>query len=276
MSGDRSADSTEARVGSSWRSWSESTKAFAFVCAWFLPALALRGLHDLLPSSFSRDYVALGGLLIAAMVMLLLRVGGRVVVGRDGLEHHWLSKRVTYPWREVRELRERPDAGGGGPMLELVMEAGGIARIPLVDDGETASRLVALARERLEACRARVPSEPLPVLDRGGRDARAWVRHLRAVAGGSASHAREGYVATEALLRVAEDPDQPSLARASAVVAAASQLSPDEVERVRVMASTERDDSLRTVMEGALDPAAEDEALAEALDALERHAKPDA
>jgi hypothetical protein len=132
-----------------------------------------------------------------------------------------------------------------------------------------ADQLILRARQAWESHRASTESEHLPALERGARDGVDWVNHLRAVGAGSAGHQRDNFIAPEALIRVVEDVAQPAVARVSAMVAALSQLSAGELERVRIIANSTVDDPLRIAIDRALDQAEDERALAEALLALE-------
>jgi hypothetical protein len=156
--------------------------------------------------------------------------------------------------------------------LRLVLKEGGEVVIGAGQEGwnaDAADQMILRAQQAWAAHREPRESEHLPALARGERDGVSWVNHLRAVGASGARHQRDNFVAPEALIRVVEDPAQPAIARASALVAARAQLSGDEIERVRIVANTTVDDPLRIAIDRALDPSADERALAEALLALE-------
>ncbi len=212
--------------------------------------------------------------LVGAGLFLRLFTSARVTIGADGIRHRWLQNENLYTWQEVERIDRwaSPDELHTYSGLKLTLKTGQEVVIGAGKEGwnaDAADQLVLRAQEAWALSRASRESDRLPVLERGARDGVAWVQHLRALGAGGGGHQRDNFVAPETLIRIVEDASQPALSRASALVAARSQLSPEELERVRVVANTTIDDPLREAIDCALDDASEEAALAEALLALE-------
>ncbi|MBL8741402.1 MAG: hypothetical protein JNK04_09915 [Myxococcales bacterium] len=208
-----------------------------------------------------------------AFFLLLFR-SSSVRIGVDGLRHKWLGNERFHAWHEVAAIERwnAPDNMKPYVGLKLVLKDGEEVVIGAGQEGwnaDAADQLILRAQQSWAAHREATESEHLPSLDRGDRDGVAWVNHLRAIGAGGGGHQRDAFVGPEALLRVVEDAAQPAAARASALVAAREHLSPEEVDRVRIVANTTVDDPLRFALDRALDPVADERALAEALLALE-------
>lgn len=248
--------------------WSTGGKGLFFLCALWGSMYAGKALSLIWPPVENMLPLFLG---LAFVAMLVLQVGSQVEIGSDGLRHRWLGRSRFVRWSDVTRIERWVNDSGAYVGLRLLVKDGKPLRISVARENAPAEADALL--ERAQAAFAKYQrgnvDERLTPLERGTREGVEWVRHLRAVGAGGGADARTNHVGADALLRVVEDSGQPALARASAVVAAVSQLSPDEIERVRVIASSTVDDSLRSAMERALDPEVEEQAVAEALTALD-------
>ena len=248
--------------------WSAGGKGLFFVCALWGSLYAGKALSLIWPQL--ENMLPLFAV-FALVAMLVLQVGSEVEIGGDGLRHTWLARTRFVRFADVTKIERWVSDSGAYVGLRLWVKHGKDLRISVARENAPAEADALLLRAQAAFAEYRRGSvaERLIPLERGARDGAEWLRHLRAVGAGGGADARTNYVGADALLRVVEDPGQPALARASAVVAAVSQLSPGEIERVRVIASSTVDDSLRSAMERALDPEIEEQALVEALETLD-------
>ncbi len=236
--------------------------ALLAAAAWLFPGKGVAGSSFMLP-------------LVGALAFVLgLFRGSRVEVGGDGLSVRWWHQRRVIPWSAVRRLARWSAPHDNKPYVGLLVELSDGERVilPAGQEGwstDNAAQLVERAKAAFEAYQAASRATGVPALSRGGRDALAWVRHLRAMGAGAAADLRQNHISPEALLSVVEDAEQPAVARASAAVALGTGATGEERERVRIVALGTVEPPLRRAIERALDAEADEQALAEALAELE-------
>ncbi len=213
-----------------------------------------------------------------ALVALVVLVAGvvvptRVVVGGDGVLLRWLGTVKFVPWACVTDV----EPFDGGVMLALARGTQGTRdewltlRMPAEHERYQPER-DAMVERMIAAFRAHGPprEETLArVLDCSGGRTREWVRTMRALvrpAGGF----RTAAVPVERLWQVVENPRADRTSRTGAAIALAPTLLDTDRWRLRAVAAGCAEPRLRLALRTAADEAtAPDEALAEALDALE-------
>lgn len=223
---------------------------------------------------------------LVALVVLCagVTVPTRVVVGGDGVLLRWLGTVRFVAWSRVSDVQ--PFDGGVLLTLPRVGDAGhaGHAAIAERDAGERLTLRMpedheryhperdAMVERMLAAFRAHGPprEEPLTrVLDRSGGVTRDWVRTMR----GLVCHApsfRTAAIPAARLWQVVEDPRADRTLRTGAAIALAPMLDPPGRLRLATAAAACAEPRLRMALRTAVTQAAAgDDALAEALDALE-------
>jgi hypothetical protein len=261
----------EIRTLSPFATWPFLVKVFAGTT----PTFGLMYMGALLLGMGPHPWLGWLSFGVGLLLSLAIFRRGTLTLAAEGIAIRWLGRNRVLRWSQIERVGRwsLPEEGSPVMGIEIVLRSGRRFPIPIAKDdleGQISS-VYHDARERLLSARREANgSERLMVLERGARDDVAWVRHLRALGSGAQADARTNHVGTEALLRVLEDDAQAPLARVSAAVAAASQLSPVEQDRVRIAACASLDDSFRVAIEAALDPQLEDQAVAELLSGLER------
>lgn len=221
-----------------------------------------------------------------ALVSLVVLIAGvvvptRVIVGGDGVLLRWLGTVKFVPWSRVTDV----EPFDGGVMLALDGRRDASTRDASTkrEDEWLTLRMPAeheryhperdaMVERMVAALRAHGPAreEALArVLDRSGGRTRDWVKAMRGLvrpAGGF----RAAVVPAERLWQVVENPRADRTSRTGAAIALAPTLQGQERLRLRAAAAGCAEPRLRLALRTAADEAtAPDEALAEALDALE-------
>lgn len=213
----------------------------------------------------------LGGA-IFARVLLSAFGGQRVRIGDDGLSIHRLGRTRFVSFREVSEVRPlRLQAGKETTLgVELVHKDGALTRLAGGREGHEDDAAAALKQrvgDAFEQHRLRAGAT-VEALARGARSPVEWIAELRRRGAGGAVDARTAPLTQEALVRVMADPAQAPVARVGAAVALSAAGEAGLADRVRVIARTTTATPLRVALERAI--AADDAALAEAIEELER------
>lgn len=231
---------------------------FATVLAMkWLPVLGLIGLVALMP------------LLLAWML-----APSSVDVGVDGVLVRWLGTRRFVAFERVSHVEhfEERDFNKVYLGVRLYLDDGSVERIVTGQkrfDGDTSKTLHARIEQALEAYRRGAGDVDASALARRDQRPLDWVRSLRALSSDAQVGPRRAPVAPERLLRVAVDPSASPTARASAAVAVAPVMTPEDRAKLRVATETTASPKLRVALEAALSPHTSEEALAEALAELE-------
>ena len=215
-----------------------------------------------------------------ALVALIVLCAGvtvptRVVVGGDGVLLRWLGTVRFVPWSRVADVQPFD----GGVTLLLSTPEG-----PQVPGGDRVTLRMPEEHERyhperdamvermLAAYRAHGPAreEPLTrVLGRAGAHTREWVHTMRGLLK-QAPTFRTAVIPPERLWRVVEDARADRVVRTGAAIALAPGLGEVERARLRAVAAGCAEPRLRMALRtAATEATSRDEALAEALDALE-------
>jgi hypothetical protein len=208
-----------------------------------------------------------------ALVSLFVLFAGvvvptRVVVGGDGVLLRWLGTVRYVPWSRVTDI----EPFDGGVMLALGPDEWLTLRMP-ADHERYHPERDAMIERMAAALRAHGPAtRPQPMarlLGRAGGHTRDWVRTMRALVRPVPGF-RAAQVPLDRLWRVVEDPRADREVRTGAAIALAPTLHDADRARLRAVASGCAEPRLRiALMTTAVEARAPDEALAEALDALE-------
>jgi hypothetical protein len=211
--------------------------------------------------------------LVALIVLFAgIAVPTRVVVGGDGVLLRWLGTVRFVPWSSVTDV----ESFDGGVMLSLGPERGDDEWLTLRMPEEhqryhperdaMVERMVAAFRAHTALAR----SEPVArLLGRAGGRTRDWVRAMRALVR-PAHGFRVTSVPADRLWRVVEDARADREARTGAAIALAPTLHEQDRARLRAVADGCAEPRLRIALAtAAAEACAPDDALAEALDAVE-------
>jgi hypothetical protein len=229
-----------------------------------------------------RAHIAPAGIL-AVVALSTLFIGAslatrtKMTIGADGVYAAGIFRRRFVAYTNVAGVgtyRERP-FGKALVGIALTMRDGSEQRFlvgRLDFAGDRATRIAERIREALDGARRAEPTAAMAMLQRGGRDVGDWLGALRAIGAGSNVDLRTAPVAPETLWRIVEDPRAPQPARASAAVALGPHLDDESRERLRVTAAATAAPKLRVALDAAV--GGDDEAIADALDELEREAAP--
>ena len=158
-----------------------------------------------------------------ALVLLAARAlkTGPVEIGADGLRWQHQGK-----WRELKHGHiRRAWLDRTAKALKILRTDGWTEEIDL---GDTDWAKAVAAAERLEEAMAIRPSAPVALLDRRGRTAAAWRKHLATVCG--AADYRSARVPQRQVLDVLEDPSAPAARRVGAALALEA-IAPEEARR---------------------------------------------
>lgn len=229
--------------------------------------------------------VAIGflGVLPFLLAMILsLAIHGRATVGADGVLMKWLWRKRFIPLEQVADARAEESGDlimntvpvvvrlydrKGEVLDELLVDCvqeGPMAEAVRAEILARAEGLAERIREGIEARDKGVTTLEANVLERGERDAAAWIAHLRGLLE-RAQTFRDGAPPTlEALLKRVEDPAADATSRAAAAIAVTHDA--EAKERVRVAAAASAEPRLRIALEAAAE--GDDARLEEALDEL--------
>ena len=210
---------------------------------------------------------------VVALILAVVFSPTRVRIGVDGVATRWLGMKRFIPFSKVRDVRRYEQRVGTKTHVGvmLVLDDGEEIKIPAgqtgwlrVEPAEIEERI----REALELHRKSASVVDPRLLARGERSVGAWVASLRALGVGANADMRTPPIPADQLLRIAEDATASPLVRAGAAVAA--RVSPGARDRLRVAAETTASPALRIALERVASEDANDEALGEALGALDR------
>ncbi len=212
---------------------------------------------------------------VAVVALIVLFAGivlpTRVVVGGDGVLLRWLGTVRFVPWSRVTDV----EPFDGGVLLSLGPGGGDewlTLRMPEEHQRYHPERDAMVERmfSAFRAHGAATGAETLArLLGRSGGRTRDWVREMRGLVR-QAPGFRVASVPVDRLWRVVEDPRADREARTGAAIALASNLEDDERARLRAVADGCAEPRLRVALAtAAREAGAPDDALAEALDALE-------
>lgn len=218
-------------------------------------------------------------LAIFMILALLSYMGGllfsptRVRIGVDGVVAKWVNKERFIPFTRVREARKYTQRSGGKTYegVELALDDGTHERIVCGQEGWVkgeADEMLERIQEAFELHKTSRGDLPPEVLVRGGRSAREWVTALRGIGAGASVDLRTAPVHQDALIRVVEDARAPAELRVGAAIAAVAG-GADARARVRVAAETTASDKLRIALDTVAGSDDDEEAIAEAVDALD-------
>ncbi len=211
---------------------------------------------------------------VVALIVLFAGVAlpTRVVVGGDGVLLRWLGTVRFVSWSRVTDV----EPFDGGVMLSLGPEQGSeewlTLRMP-EDHQRYHPERDAMVERMFAAFRAHeaaVGSDPMArLLGRAGGRTREWVREMRGLVR-PAPGFRVASVPLDRLWRVVEDPRADREARTGAAIALAPTLLDEDRARLWAVADGCAEPRLRVALATAAKEArAPDDALADALDALE-------
>jgi hypothetical protein len=217
--------------------------------------------------------------LAVALVALVVLFAGvmvptRVTVGGDGVLLRWLGTMRFVAWSRVTDV-ERYD---GGVTLTLGNNEWLTLKMPADHERYQPERDAMLERMRAahRAHGARRGEPAARAFDRAGGRTRDWVRAMRALVKPTPGF-RVAPVPPSRMWQVVEDPRADREARTGAAIALAHALPDEERQRLRAVAAGCAEPRLRLSLATAASEAhATDEALAEALDALESEGDDDA
>jgi hypothetical protein len=220
-----------------------------------------------------------------AMVIPVLAVlhlpSTTVEIGADALAVRWLGRTRVIPLADVIDIETTTEVVHG--KSRSVSHYGVIISIrgkrPIaIRFGNTPAEIGERNQlvERFREVRAALARGDEPIdtafLVRGGRDVGAWIAALRS---GSAPEGgmRRAPIPVERFWHIIEDASARAVDRAAAAVAVGRSATPEQRQRVRIAADQTVDPALRHAMERAIDEQAAEEAIAEALDAVEKAAR---
>jgi hypothetical protein len=203
-------------------------------------------LFTLAIATWAAGFAAIG-VVAGVLAVLVALLPGAIQIAADGLHATWQGSERFIPFSEVRDFR--------GGAVELTN--GERIYLPLaIGDGGTAA-LHERVREALEIHHARDARPLAAMVARGGRDASAWLDHLRGMRDG---RYRERAYETEDLWAVVEDPAAPEDARAAAAALLRASLDAAGRDRIRVASAAAASPRLRVALETTADAATDEEA----------------
>lgn len=204
--------------------------------------------------------VALGG--FAALFGFLLSQA-TLKIGAEGVLLSWMHRRLFVPHREIGEVwvEQTTDSRGRRNFVVKLGHQGKVIDMTVGLAGGSRELADTIVERIRDARSGSGPSEDAPggALDRGDRDARAWLDHLRKVGTGAAADARRAAVSVGRLLEVLDDPQQPQRARIAAAIAAGGSGDAAARTRIQEVASTAASPRFRVALEAAADPEREAE-----------------
>lgn len=274
---DASQSVGELRAGSQLLEWSPRRQVLQAVP--ILAGIGMVGASIAAQSPWLRAGV--GGLALLTILgglVSILAFGTsrtRVLVGADGVATRWLNQEAFHPFSEISAVRRYQREAGGRYIVgvELVRKDGSAIRIPCGQEGWTTvdpSEIEERIREAFEQHRgsAAGPSA-LAMLGRGEQPIAGWIASLRALGAGANADMRTAPVDPVRLLRIAEDASAEPRQRAAAAIAAVHGLGAEARARIRIASDTTVSPALRTTLSRIAQDESDDQAIADALAALE-------
>jgi hypothetical protein len=225
--------------------------------------IILQCLHAIVTPAVALIVIVVGPLAITAFV--LARFGfPRVVVGSDGIHVSGLRLRPVFvAFDQVAGARLETD---GSQPRQVVVERKGQSHLILPTIGQTLDQVEALV-ERINhgitAHGERSTERLLVVLDRGNRSVAAWNEELRRLAVVGAGY-RDQAFGVEDFKRVLADPAASVERRVGAALAMRS-VDAAAPERIRAVAASSANESLRVALEAAADAEVDEEVIDKAL-----------
>lgn len=195
-----------------------------------------------------------------------------VRVTADAVEWTWLGFTRAVAHEEIERVAPLDsDADEGRHAVVLETRRG---RVTIATRSPTERALLVAKIEDARARRGGDHDAVVDALRQGGRAARAWLEHLRSVgAGGQVTH-RTAAPTPDALADLLADPMARGRDRAAAAIALATRGDPASRKRVRVAAGRARAPDLKRLLVVASADVLDDDAVLEALSALETQPEP--
>jgi hypothetical protein len=246
--------------------------------SWILGALAL---FPFLVAGFLRwrgVYEANGlGVALAIPILIAIAIAyvvhNRVEVGADAVSTHWLGRLQIVPLRDIARVESsNTNLDAGDPAWIRLVRHDGSAHTLLVGRDDEQRLLVVRKINAALLARSGLGAPHDAALARGTREPVDWVRALRGMSSGAEGGMRTAPFPGERLRTIVENVDADAVSRAAAAVALAPRATPEDRARIRVAAATTADPRLRIALERSIDEQAEEEALTEALAALDEKA----
>ena len=217
---------------------------------------------------------AVAGVLSVFGAMLLPT---RAEIGADGVLLTWAWTKRFIGHGEIAWVGTFRDEGAfkrqkwTGVVLHL--RSGEDVRVPVTTtNGWDTARVGMVAervREAMEQFRSGDAAADAALVERGAREASAWLAALRALGTGASATHRNAPVAPERLWRIALDPSAAPAARAGAAIALGPTLDGEGRTRLRIAAEATASPRLRVALTAAADEAKRDEELAALLDEVD-------
>ncbi|HEY4119788.1 MAG TPA: hypothetical protein VGM56_18100, partial [Byssovorax sp.] len=216
----------------------------------------------------------LGAMVVPLLVFLNLP--GYVDLGKDGMLVDLRGPKRFVRFDDIEDARIFRQRSGGKTFVSVKVDLTSSAplEVPLGEDqfgaSDRADELAAAITSAVEASAKAGDGAYAAALERGDSTAAAWVARLRRMTASADAGPRDAPVPQDTLLRIVEDPRAAAVARASAAVALGAQLDPTARARVDAATSATAAPKLRIALEAAA--SADDEAIATALEDVEREA----
>lgn len=243
----------------------------ALVAAWMVLGALLVGWLHLPPIVLA---AGLGAMVVPLLVFLNLP--GYVDLGKDGMLVDLRGPKRFVRFDDIEDARIFRQRSGGKTFVSVKVDLTSSAplEVPLGEDqfgaSDRADELAAAITSAVEASAKAGDGAYAAALERGDSTAAAWVARLRRMTASADAGPRDAPVPQDTLLRIVEDPRAAAVARASAAVALGAQLDPTARARVDAATSATAAPKLRIALEAAA--SADDEAIATALEDVEREA----
>ena len=220
---------------------------------------------------------AIGGAVRASMLglgalawIVFNMIPARARVGADGVLVEWLWQRTFVAFEELTSARVYVDANNAGVALalrdgrEVLLPAMGLFTAEIAR--EELTLMVKRIEQAAEVHRRSEADRGVKLPPRGERSAREWLEVLRAMGSGASADHRTAPVEADTLFRIAEDPGTEPARRIAAAVALSGGMDEAGRSRLRIAASTTAAPELREVLELAASEAADEEAIAAAIE----------
>ena len=256
-----------------WSLWKQLAYLLVPVFFVFLPLL-FTGVLTLGPNG--GPFATLLGLALASYMVGLTMTPTRVRIGVDGVAATWMNRARFIPFTRVTEVRKFAKRTGTKTYvgIEIVLDDGSIEEIVCGQEGwlrGDIEQMLSRIQDALELNRRTGGDVAPELLARGSKSPRDWVTLLRGVGAGARADLRTPVVPLDALLRILQDAKKPPQIRVGAAVAAMAG-APDVRDRIRVAAETTASPKLRIALETVAEHPEDEEAIAEAIEALEGNA----
>ena len=228
-------------------------------------ALVILGSLGMRAPAFTGVIVLLWALAMLGFLGALLAPAA-LLIGADGVLLSWAGRRQYISYSEVlliNGLVDSPRRERGLLGVQIALVHGAPLRLWTSNAAQVYERL----DEAVQAWWRRDAAERAALSGRRDRATGEWLSALQELAGAASTGYRESSVAEE-LWRIVEDVAAPLDARAGAAVALRRWIGEDGRARLRRAAQTTAHPRLRVAMEAAAGAAADDDALADALDGL--------